>query len=77
MKLSAVTLALLFGASATLASCVPNPVNNEQPNKLVASPRVLHLAQAGSLDSSKVALTCGCPFELDSIFFLDDTNSIK
>lgn len=77
MKVFALTLAFLFAAAVTLSSCVPNPVNNEQPNSLVASPRVLHLAQAGATDSSKVALTCGCPFELDSIFFLGDTNSIK
>jgi hypothetical protein len=77
MKLSGIALSLALGAATLLGSCVPNPVNNEEPNSLVSTPRTLHIVNAGDTVTSMVKLTCGCPFEIDSLFFLGDTNAIK
>lgn len=77
MKLTGIALTLTLSVTALFASCVPEPTNNEVPNSLVASPKVLHITNPGDTVASAVQLTCGCPFALDSIFFLGDTDQIK
>jgi hypothetical protein len=77
MKHSGLALAVLAGLSVAISSCVPNPVNNEEPNALVAAPRVLHLTKSGDSVTSSVALKCGCPFALEITSYAGDTGAIK